>query len=171
MTPPLGEDSAAWRELGEAFGDNHRARLVEDEVNRLGSERLRQLYAGVGSLAYPPELMLKIALFEYLQGRTSPAQWHRDASEHSAVRWLGRGIQPSRSVWYVFRDRMERVIAQINEDLIRRAVEEGLAAPVEAAQDGTTVRSHASRHRAINQETLNKRKPQVRICFVFRTLS
>ena len=102
--------------------------------------------------------MLKIALFEYLEGRTSPAQWQRDAQEHDALKWLGRGIQPSRTVWYDFRDRMDRVIHDLNDDMVRDAVKEGLAAPVDAAQDGTTFRSNASRHQAFNQETLQKRK-------------
>jgi hypothetical protein len=134
---------------------------VEDEVNRLGSERLEQAYAGVGSPANPPELMLKMALFEMLEGRTSPAQWHRDAAVHDALKWLGRGLEPARSAWYAFRDRLDKVIHAVNGDLVRGAVEEGLAAPVEASQDGTSFRSHASRHRAINQQTLHKRQAKL----------
>jgi hypothetical protein len=41
--------------------------------------------------------------------------------------------------------------------MIRQAVQEDLIRPTEAAQDGTTFRSNASRHRAVNQETLDKR--------------
>ena len=96
-------------------------------------------------------------LFEYLEGRTSPAQWHRDAGEHDAMKWLGRGVHPSRTAWYDFRDRMARVIHELNGDIIRQAVDEQLVNPKEAAQDGTTFRSNASRHRAVNQETLEKR--------------
>ncbi len=124
-------------------------------------QKFEDVYRGSGSPAYPPDLMLKMALFEYLQGRTSPAQWHRDAQEHEALKWLGRGIQPARSVWYNFRDRMDRVIHDLNDDIIRDAVGEGLAAPTDAAQDGTTFRSNASRHQAFNQETLPKRKAKV----------
>lgn len=150
-----------WRELGEKFGEHHRVRIVEDAVNRLGSEKLREVYAGVGSPGNPPELMLKMVLFEFLEGRTSPAQWHRDAGVHDALKWLGRGLQPSRSAWYAFRDRMAKVIDELNDDQIRGALQEGLAAPVDAAHDGTTFRSQASRHRAINQETLQKRKAKL----------
>ena len=159
--PPLDENSPQWRAWDSQFEENHHARMVEDAVNRLDAEKLKELYRGVGSLAYPPDLMLKIALFEYLQGRTSPAQWQRDAQEHDGLKWLGRGIQPSRTAWYEFRDRMDRVIHDLNDDLVRDAVQEGLAAPVDAAQDGTTFRSNASRHQAFNQETLQKRKAQV----------
>lgn len=159
--PPLDENSPQRQAWDDQFEQNHHARIVEDAVNRLDAEELKALYRGVGSLAYPPDLMLKIALFEYLRGRTSPAQWHRDAKEHDALKWLGRSIQPSRSAWYEFRDRMDRVIHDLNDDLVRDAVQEGLAAPGDAAQDGTTFRSNASRHQAFNQETLQKRKAKV----------
>lgn len=154
----LHEDSFDWLELGLKFGESHRGRIVENSVNELGKEKLREVYRGVGSLAYPPELMLKMVLFEYLQGRTSPAQWHRDASEHDAMKWLGRGIQPSRTTWYDFRDRMDKVIHELNENLIRSAVDANLAHPEEAAQDGTTFRSNASRHQSFNNNGLEKRR-------------
>ena len=102
-----------------------------------------------------------MVLFEYLQGRTSPAQWHRDAGEHDAMKWLGRGIQPSRSAWYNFRDRMDNVVHELNEDIIRNALDNGLASPVDAVQDGTTFRSAASRHQTFNQESLQKRRTKL----------
>jgi transposase len=123
----------------------------------MGTEKMRAIYRGVGSLAYPPELLLKMILFEYLQGRTSPAQWFRDAGEHDGMKWLGRGVQPSRTAWYNFGDRLAKTVHELHNDMIRQAVQEDLIRPTEAAQDGTTFRSNASRHRAVNQETLDKR--------------
>ena len=102
--------------------------------------------------------MLKMVLFEYLQGRLSPAQWHRDAKEHDAMRWLGRGIEPSRSAWYRFRDRMADVIEQLHRDLIQRAIDLDLLDAQVGVQDGTTIAACASRHRVVNQQTLRKRQ-------------
>jgi len=147
--------------LGEKFDDKQIARFIENEVNQLGTEELRRIYVGVGSAAYPPELMLKMALFEYLEGRASPAQWHRDAPVHDALKWLGRGLCPSRSACYAFRDRLDKVIQELHQKVVRQTVEQGLAAPVEAAQDGTTFRSQASRHRAFNQDTLHNRRAKL----------
>lgn len=127
-------------------------------MNHLGAEPLRAIYRGVGSSAYPPELLLKMILWELLEGRNSPAQWHRDASMHDALKWLGRGIQPSRTAWYDFRDRMDKVIDDLNDRIIRQAVKDHLARPEQAAQDGTTFRSNASRHQTFNQTRLSKRR-------------
>lgn len=118
---------------------------------------MRSVYQGVGSLAFPPEPLLKIVLYEYLQGRCSPAQWHRDCKEHDALKWLGRGLQPSRTAWYLFRDRIGPAIESLHEDLVRQTMAEGHVSAEKAAQDGTTFRAYASRHRVVNQKTLNKR--------------
>jgi len=103
-------------------------------------------------------MMLKMVLFEYLQGRLSPAQWYRDAKEHDAMRWLGRGIEPSRTAWYRFRDRMTDVVKQLHQDLIQRAVDQDFIAAQVGVQDGTTIAACASRHRVVNQPTLVKRR-------------
>ena len=107
--------------------------------------------------------MLKIVLYEYLQGRTSPSQWHRDVRLHDALKWLGRGITPSRTAWYNFRDRADKFIHQLNDDLVGMLVQERLVKTEDAAQDGTTIRSNASRHQAFNKSTLLKRHDQLKL--------
>ena len=99
-----------------------------------------------------------MVLFEYLQGRLSPAQWYRDAKEHDPMRWLGRGIEPSRTAWYRFRDRMTDVVKQLHQDLIQRAVDQDFVDAQVGVQDGTTIAACASRHRVVNQPTLCKRR-------------
>lgn len=106
--------------------------------------------------------MLKIVLYEYLQGRTSPSRWHRDVSLHDALKWLGRGITPSRTAWYNFRDRADKFIHQLNDDLVSTLVQEGLVKTEDAAQDGTTIRSNASRHQTFNKTRLLKRRDQLK---------
>lgn len=131
---------------------------MENVVNQMDISLLDTLYQFRGSLPYPPEPILKMALFDYLQGRTSPAQWFRDAAEHDAMKWLGRGIQPARSTWYEFRNRLDKVLAEMNQRLVQQAVEEKLIHPEEGAQDGSTFRSQASRHQTFNRIRLDKRK-------------
>lgn len=144
--------------MSEQFAGDHPARIVEEEVNRLDSRLLEAAYRGVGSKPHRPDLMLKMVMFEYLEGRLSPAQWTRDAREHRSLRWLGRGIQPSRSVWYRYRDRMARVIESVHENLLVQAQSDGFVDGGTAVQDGTSFRACASRHRVVNRATLLKRR-------------
>ncbi len=145
-------------ELGDRFGASHNARIVEEGVKRLDRSLLEEAYRGVGSEAHPPELMLKMVMFEILEGRCSPAQWWRDAHDHQALHWLGRGVQPSRTAWYDFRDRMGTVIQTVHASQVRQAIEEDLVSPEKGVQDGTTVRACASRHRMVNRKTLFRRQ-------------
>ena len=110
-------------------------------VNGIDPQVLEGAYRQVGSAAYPPDLMLKIALFEILEGRTSPAQWHRDAQVNLPLAWLGRGIRPSRTAWYNFRDRMGRVLPEVHRRLIQQAMREGLVDPQQGVLDGTAIRA------------------------------
>lgn len=105
--------------------------------------------------------MLKIAVWETLEGRRSPAQWARDVHENLVVRWLGQGIRPSRTALYDFRDRMGNVIQEIHATVIRQGMVEGLMDPQEAVQDGTFIRACASRHRTINMTVLNRRREEL----------
>lgn len=113
-------------------------------------------------MAYDPVPMLKMVLYQYFKGRLSPATWYEEAKLNDAMRWLGRGYQPGRRTWYDFRDRVGGAIERLNEQLVKRAIQQGHLDPTTAAQDGTFVAACASRHRMINEETLMKRQSLLR---------
>ena len=99
-----------------------------------------------------------MVLYQYLKGRRSPATWEEEARLNEAMQWLGRGYTPARRTWYEFRDRVGGVIDQLNQQLVQQAIDQGHLDPTTAAQDGTSIAACASRHRMVNQETLQKRQ-------------
>jgi transposase len=127
----------------------------------LDQTALNQCYAGVGSLAYPPDLLLKIVLYETLEGRLSPRQWKRDLAVNDALRWLGQGIPPSRSTLYNFRDRIDSAVFALHAAAIRQAMDEGLTIADHGVLDGTSIRACASRHRLVHADKLRKRLEQL----------
>jgi Transposase DDE domain/Transposase domain (DUF772) len=102
-------------------------------------------------------LMLKVVLYEVLEGHLSPSQWARHVKENDPLRWLGQGIRPSRTALYNFRNRLDGPVLEMHAQAIRAALEQGLAAAKSAVQDGTSVRACASRHHLLNEETLANR--------------
>jgi len=118
---------------------------------------LYQAYRGTGSKPVRPELMLSIALFEILDKRCSPAQWHKDAGTKDQCKLLGCGITPARSTWYEFRDRCGKFIREVSDQIVQQAITEQLVDPEKASLDGTFTRSVASRHRIVNFSQLTKR--------------
>jgi transposase len=139
------------------LGVNHPARIIDAFVNGLDRASLQASYLGVGSLAHNPDLMLKIVLYETYQGHLSPAQWARDVLDSDALRWLGHGIQPSRSALYNFRDRLSGPVFEMHAQAIRQAIADGLTTAENGVLDGTSTRACASRHQLVNQDKLTKR--------------
>lgn len=156
---PRGSDQ--WEVWNRQLADDDVARLVIKALPSLDLRPLWNSYSGRGSLPYSPDRMLAMVLVEKQRGRASPSQWHRDQSDSIALLWAGQGIQPARSVWYEFRDRIAPFLDGWNEQVLRKAIESGLTTATEAATDGTLIAACASRHRLLNQSQLTSRLEQL----------
>jgi transposase len=132
--------------------------LVDEELD-LNS--LSSSYAGRGSLACRPDLLLKMVLYEHQEGRIQPAHWFRDHRKNIAIQWLTFGIEVSRSVLYEFRDRVQPFLAGLNQQVIRTGIAEGHTDASKASVDGTFVAANASRHRLLTLKTVEQRLEQL----------
>jgi transposase len=156
-SPPWHDQHPERLALERDLPADHLARRIDDAVARLDLRDLGDAYAGSGSAAYPPDVLLRAVLFETQRGHHSPATWFRDASESGPLRWLLRGCRPARSCWYAFRDRIAPLLRRLNTQPLIQAVAQGLTPATRGADDGTFVAANASRHRLLNEATLNKR--------------
>jgi transposase len=147
--------------LEELLGPDHLARRIEAAVARLDLRDLFASYAGTGSQAYRPDLLLRAVLFQAQRGQHRPASWHRDAAECGPLRWLLRGCRPSRSCWYAFRDRLAPLLPTLHQQPLAQAIAQGLTPAARGAADGTLVAANASRHRLVNEATLEQRLQQL----------
>lgn len=156
--PPLSRTSAEWLRIDEDLEDDHLGRVIDRGVAHLDLTPLLESYSGHGSKPHQPDLMVKIVLFEIQRGRCSPAQWFLDAKENQVLQWLGRGIRPSRSVWYEFAFRIHRFLDSWNQQVLQEAQEHGHTSGSRGSLDGTCVEAHASRHRLLNQGQIARRR-------------
>jgi transposase len=140
---------------------DHLARLIEAAVARLDLSDLHAAYAGTGSDAHPPALLLRAVLFETERGHHSPATWWRDARECGPLRWLLRGCTPARSCWYAFKERLLPRHRALNAQPLTQAIDQGLTPATRAAVDGTLVAANASRHHLLNEAKLDARLEQL----------
>ena len=106
--------------------------------------------------------MLAVALFEIMLGQSSPARWHHDCSTRDQCKFLGRGITPSRTAWYDFRDRASKFIETVHQQLIAHAIRNGIINPAEGSLDGTFTAASASRHKIFNLGQINRRLNQLK---------
>lgn len=149
--PPWSRTSAEWLQTDGELEEDHLARIIDRGVAHLDLTPLLQSYSGRGSKPQRPDLMVKIALFEFHRGRRSPAQWFLDLKENHVLKWLGMGIRVARSVWYQFAFRIRRFLDAWNQQILQLAQELGHTSASRGALDGTLVEAHASRHRLLNQ--------------------
>jgi len=82
IDPTRNEQSEEWLQLDARLPADHLARRIDRVVQCLDLTALIESYAGVGRKAYPPDLMVKIVLYEIHSKKLSPAQWSRDVREH-----------------------------------------------------------------------------------------
>jgi transposase len=157
LAPLWGDDHPAFRRIDATLPADHHARWLVRVVAHLDLTALRLSYAGYGSLAYPVELLVAFLLFVYSQGILSPAQWARQARYDDQCKWLLRGLQPSRSRLYSFRDRLEPFLDAWHRQLIAWALLEGITTARSGSLDGTFTAALASRHQLLTGRRLDRR--------------
>ena len=157
-TPPWTQESPEWQTLDERLPKDHTVRRIANAVEMLDLGPLFESYLGVGKRALPPDLLLKLVLYEVHNKHPSPADWAKDARESEPVRWLLFGLQPSRASLYTFRDRSAPFLPEWNAQVLHQAMDEGCTSAKRASLDSTSVPAHAARRGLLNQERLDKRR-------------
>lgn len=132
-------------------------KAVESIVLELDLSSIERCYLNRGSAHYPPEVMLRIALYCLLDGRSSPNQWARMVQTCVATRYLARELRPSKATFHRFRDKAKLFIDDLFQQLLSLAERDGILSDGEACIDGTFNNAWASRHRLVNEKTLNQR--------------
>jgi hypothetical protein len=155
--PPWKERSDEWQLRDEQVPADHPAREVVEAMKRLDMTPLFALYLGAGVPPIRPDLMLAIVLIEIRLGRPRPSQWFRDTRENIVLQWAGFGIQPSRTCWYDFADRIAPLLEWWNSVVLQLARQQGVTRAERMSLDGTAVAANASRHRLVNEATVVQR--------------
>jgi transposase len=156
-SPPWDRSSPQWIDIDQRLPHDHLARLIDEAVALLDLQPLLRSYAGKGSKAYHPALMLRIILYELAYGLHPPARWAENCCLHDELKWLGFGIRPSRSRLYHFQERLGNQLDAWLRQVIDLAVARGITTATREALDGSTIAANASRHRMLNRKTLDKR--------------
>lgn len=158
---PLDENDPVLQALADELPPEHLARQIVAGLGRLDLTDFLASFCGQGWLPFRPDVLLRVVLYEMRLGVRSPARWCRDAAESQPVRWLLQGYRPCRSVWYAFRDRVAPWLERFNERVLAAAIDDEITTATRGALDGTLIAANASRHRLVNEATLQKRLEQL----------
>jgi transposase len=156
--PPWDQSHPDWLRLDQKLDPNDDARLISRLVDQLDLRPLYRRYAGCGSKALPPDLLLKLALYHYGQDKPSPKHWAKQCRRDEPAQWLAFGLLPSVAACYRFRQKVgKRLLDHFNRQVLSLARREGCLLGRRASADGTLVAALGSRHSLLGEKGLQKR--------------
>ena len=127
---------------------DHLARFIVDVVEQLDLSGLEQSYAGRGSDAHHPVMLVALLLYGYATGTFSSRALERASYDSIAFRYITANSHSDHDT--IFRKRFLKQIEAIFVQVLGCAREMGVLKLGTVSLDGTKVHANASRHSAMS---------------------
>ena len=141
--------------------ESHMARYVVDVVEGLDLSELKRAYAGRGTDAYHPALLLSLLIYGYATGTHSSRKIERATYDSLAFRFIACDQHPDHDTLASFRRRFGKEFAAIFVQVLQVARENQLSRFGTVSLDGTKIHANASRHSALSYEHAEKIEAQL----------
>lgn len=142
--------------------ESHLARYVVDVVEGLDLTELERAYAGRGSDAYHPALLLSLLIYGYATGTHSSRKIERATYDSLAFRFIACDQHPDHDTLATFRRRFGKEFAAIFVQVLQVARENQLSRFGTVSLDGTKIHANASRHNALSYGYAEKIEAQLK---------
>jgi len=143
--------------LEERIPDDHPVRLVDEILDGLDWTAWESRYSGkLGQPPIHPSILCKVLLFAMIR-RVRSSRMIEYQIEHSVdFMWLVSGRSIDHSTISDFRRRHKKELKDIHRQMLRVAIDMGVAKLSELCIDGTRVRANASRHKTWTADRVEK---------------
>ncbi len=146
----------------EWLPEDHLARFVVEVVDRLDLSELTRQYAGRGSRAHHPAVLLSLLIYGYATGVFSSRKIERATHDSIAFRYLAANTHPDHDTIAAFRRRFLPQIESLFVQVLLLAREMKLVKLGRIALDGTKVKANASKHNALSYAHAQKIEAQLK---------
>lgn len=153
LFPPSVED---W------LPEDHLARFIVEVIERLDLSELTRQYAGRGSAAHHPAVLLGLLIYGYTTGLPSSRKIERATYDSVAFRYIAANTHPDHDTLAAFRRRCGAQFEQLFVQVLMLAREMGMLKLGKIAIDGSKVKANASRHSALSWGHIKKIEAQLR---------
>jgi transposase len=153
LLPPSVED---W------LPEDHLARFIVEAMEQLDLAALTREYAGRGSAAYHPEVMLGLLVYGYATGVFSSRKIERATYDSVAFRYLAAGSHPDHDTLATFRRRFLDELSGVFLQVLELAREMKLLKLGTVSLDGTKIHANASRHSALSHGHIEQFEVQLK---------
>lgn len=148
--------------VDEWLPSDHLARFVVEVIDRLDLDDLVKQYAGRGSAAHHPAVLLGLLIYGYANGVHSSRKIERATYDSVAFRFVAANTHPDHDTLAAFRRRFLKEIEALFVQVLVLAREMKLLKLGHIALDGTKIRANASKHKALSWGHANKIEAQLR---------
>ena len=142
--------------------ESHLARYVVDVIEGLDLSELERAYAGRGSEAYHPALLLSLLIYGYATGTHSSRKIERATYDSLAFRYIACDQHPDHDTLAAFRRRFGGQFAAIFVQVLHVARENQLSRFGTVSLDGTKIHANASKHSALSYGHAEKIEAQLK---------
>jgi transposase len=146
----------------EWLPESHLARYVVDVVEALDLSALERAYAGRGSDAYHPAMLLSLLIYGYATGTHSSRKIERATYDSLAFRFIACDQHPDHDTLASFRRRFGAQFADAFVQVLQVARENQLSRFGTVSLDGTKIHANASRHSALSYGHAEKIEAQLK---------
>ena len=148
--------------VDEWLPSDHLARFVVEVIDRLDLDDLVKQYAGRGSAAHHPAVLLGLLVYGYASGVHSSRKIERATYDSVAFRFVAANTHPDHDTLATFRRRFLKEVEALFVQVLVLAREMKLLKLGHIALDGTKVKANASKHRALSWAHASKIEAQLR---------
>ena len=147
--------------VDEWLPKEHLARYVVEVIEALDLSGLVKDYAGGGSAAHHPAVLLGLMVYGYATGVMSSRKIERATYDSLAFRYIAGNTNPDHDTVAAFRKRFLPEIAQLFIQVLLIARENKFIKLGHIALDGTKVKANASRHSALSYGHIRELEAQL----------
>jgi transposase len=146
----------------EWLPEAHLARYVVDVVEQLDLSAMERAYAGRGSDAYHPAMLLALLIYGYATGTFSSRKIERATYDSLAFRYIACNRHPDHDTLASFRKRFGGEFEAAFVQVLQVARENQLSRFGTVSLDGTKIHANASRHSALSYGHAEKIEAQLK---------
>lgn len=147
--------------LQEWLPEEHLARFVVEVVDQLDLTPIERAYAGRGSKAYHPGMLLALIFYGYATGVFSSRKLEAATYDSIAFRFICANTHPDHDTIATFRRRFLPQMEQFFMAILLMAAETGFLKLGSVSLDGSKVKANASKHKALSYGHASKLETQL----------
>lgn len=148
--------------IDEWLPENHLARFIAEVIDQLDLSQLTRRYAGRGSAAHHPAVLLALLVYGYATGVFSSRKIERATYDSLAFRFLSADTHPDHDTLAKFRKTFLVELEDLFVQVLSLAQAMKLVKLGQISLDGTKIKANASKHKALSYGHIEKLEAQLR---------